>query len=861
MQSSQIHVLVVDDEPVLCELTREFLEMSEDMKVGIACSVKEAKEALSKDRYDIIVSDYQMPEEDGIQFLQWLRSTGHNLPFILLTGKGREEVIIEALNSGADAYLQKGGDPRSLYADLEHRIRAIIRRYRAEAALKDSEMEYHSLFEDNPDPIIVISVDGTILNCNHAALGMGMVSRDEVIGCPMSDLKIYTPEDLALFKRTLAAKSRGESVSPITSQVHRKDGSTRWVEIRSSIIGKTNLPMTYQIIARDITKRKNAEESLRESEKKYRLLVDSASEAIFVLQDGIVRMTNRMAVKIIEYAEEDISSRPFLDFVHPDDRAMVSSCYNKRLHGENMPDRYDFRFLTRDGKTKWVSISAMVIEWDGRIATLNLLTDITDRKKAEEALRESEIKYRSVVERAAEAILVLQDETFQLVNPMATEVTGFSEVELLTMSFKLLIHPDDLVLVEGRYRSRISGKETPNRYSFRLISKDGSVKWALINAIRIDWKGRPATLNLLTDITDLKRTENELRETQAKLHTAMDLAKLGAWEYDVATDTFIFDEQFYAIYGTTPEKEGGMKMVSSEYVKRFITPADAAIVKIDTDAALVTKDPNFSRHLQQDITGRDGERRTISIIIRVIMDPAGRTIKIYGVNQDVTEIVHAQVKLRDINVKLNLLSGITRHDIKNQLMVLMGNLSLLKNGKLDQLSSERLCRAEASAERISTMIQFTKEYEDIGMQAANWHDVRGLITLAARGLQLDKIRVVNDVPDGTEVMADPMIRKVFHNLVDNAIRHGGNVTTIRFSIEESGVSRSIICEDDGVGISAKDKGTIFTNGPDAEHGFGLFLSREILNITDITISEEGRPGHGAKFVMTVPANGFRVSRK
>jgi DNA-binding response OmpR family regulator len=127
-----LHVLVVDDEPALCELTGSFLSASEGIEVDAVCSVADARTAMGQKNYDVIVSDYQMPKEDGIQFLKSLRGRGEHIPFILFTGKGREDVVIEALNNGADSYLQKGGAPQAQFAELEHMIRIAVERKRSE---------------------------------------------------------------------------------------------------------------------------------------------------------------------------------------------------------------------------------------------------------------------------------------------------------------------------------------------------------------------------------------------------------------------------------------------------------------------------------------------------------------------------------------------------------------------------------------------------------------------------------------------------------------------------------------------------------------------------------------------------------
>jgi len=138
---NKVQVLVVDDELDLSELTKEFLEMRGDMHLECVSSVREALTKIAKNHYDAIVSDYQMPMEDGIQFLKLLRGAGDKTPFVLFTGKGREEVVIEALNNGADAYLQKGGQPLAQYAELGHRIMSLVGRHRAEELLSESEFK------------------------------------------------------------------------------------------------------------------------------------------------------------------------------------------------------------------------------------------------------------------------------------------------------------------------------------------------------------------------------------------------------------------------------------------------------------------------------------------------------------------------------------------------------------------------------------------------------------------------------------------------------------------------------------------------------------------------------------------------
>ncbi len=223
------------------------------------------------------------------------------------------------------------------------------------------------------------------------------------------------------------------------------------------------------------------------------------------------------------------------------------------------------------------------------------------------------------------------------------------------------------------------------------------------------------------------------------------------------------------------------------------------------------------------------------------------------------ELLQISTAFQQANKKLTLLSTITRHDINNQLTVLKGYLGLLETGQPNPTLTAYCRKALSAAERIQAMIRFTREYEDIGIAAPAWQDLHTLADTAAKEAPLGKVMVKNDLLAGTDVLADPLVVKVFYNLMDNAVRYGGKITTIRFTVQESGEDRVIICEDDGDGVLFEEKGRIFDRGFGKNTGLGLALSREILAITGITITETGVPGTGARFEMTVPKGMWRIA--
>jgi PAS domain S-box-containing protein len=353
-----------------------------------------------------------------------------------------------------------------------------------------------------------------------------------------------------------------------------------------------------------------------------------------------------------------------------------------------------------------------------------------------------------------------------------------------------------------------------------------------------------------------------LKENEHLLKEAMDLTNLVNWEYDSGTDQYIFNDRFYALYGTSAEQEGGYRMASEYYNREFVHPDDRAAVAAACIKSLPPVDGDVPEadlrvKIEHRIVRRDGEVRHIMVRTGFIRDPGTGKIRLYGANQDITERKRDEEALLQANRKLNMLSGITRHDIRNQLLKLDGFVELLR-GEIPEPSFENyFSRITAASNQIANLIQFTGEYEKIGVHAPIWQDIRALVDKAGIDEVAEPVTLKNDLPAGTDVYADPMIVKIFFNLVDNALRHGGTISTIRFSLEERDGDRVIVCEDDGDGVATDEKEKIFDLGYGKNTGFGLAISREILDITGITIKETGKIDTGARFEITVPAGQYR----
>jgi signal transduction histidine kinase len=212
--------------------------------------------------------------------------------------------------------------------------------------------------------------------------------------------------------------------------------------------------------------------------------------------------------------------------------------------------------------------------------------------------------------------------------------------------------------------------------------------------------------------------------------------------------------------------------------------------------------------------------------------------------------------LEQTNKKLGLLSSITRHDTINQLSVMLGWMQLADETNTDQVVGEYLKNALAAAQPMRSKLEFTSAYEQVGVRSPRWISVPVEVSDTLSSVSMPEVDI-NTMVDGLDVYADPMFGKVLGNLLSNSIMHGKKVHKIGLSAHESGPSLVLVYSDDGVGIPDEDKGRLFTKGFGKHTGYGLYLSREILAITGITIEETGREGEGARFEMTIPPGKFR----
>jgi PAS domain S-box-containing protein len=1245
-------ILYVDDEFGLLEIGKLFLERDGQFTVDIITSATDALSLMQSKTYDAVISDYQMPEMDGIQFLKQVRGSGNTVPFILFTGRGREEVVIQALNEGADFYLQKGGEPKPQFAELSHKVLQAILRKRAEESIRYHERREEDIINFLPDATFAIDTKGTVIAWNRAIEEMTGIPADRILGkgsyeyaIPfyggrrpiLADL-IFLPADeirdryshivrdgtmiaaetslprIGGRQRTVWAKAsllydqNGnvvgaiESIRDITERktaedtlretegrfaafmdhlpvtafikdeqstnlfvnrrmeeifgarewlgrsvyeqfpreaadkmveddrktlrdgyrktienLYEKNGSLRIFETYKFRLDREKKPPLIGGFAMDITDKTKVENSLRESEEKYRELVENANSIILKWdRQGKITVFNEFAQHFFGYTEREIIGRSVMGTIVPatesgSDRDLSllidDIIRHPEDHGVNENEN-----ITRDGKRVWIRWqNKILLDENGEFSGLfSIGSDITERKLAEDALRASEERYRNVVEDQTEFISrFLPDGTHVFVNEAYCRYFGLERYRILGHRFKPAIPAGDQGRVKQFFDS-FTPDHPVDTIEHRIIMPDGGIRWQRWSDRAIfdpsgtiteyqsvgrditdrklaeevekqeeaqlrqiidlvphmifakDWDGnyllanravaegyhttvpelegktqatfhrdadelrqmladdrevmttsttkfipeeaytyasgeehffqttkvpftllgnnKPAVLGVAIDITERKRAGEDLRKSEEKYRNIVEATPGMIWEID-NTGNFIYispqSEQYLGypweeligrpflslvredaresviktFRSHIPDKTTlttlevpsfhrngtpiileirsivilnetlqvtGFRGIATDITERkraevasreseetfrmiFDTAQSALIIleitvdglpctMVDANTTACsqlgyTKDEllaktffsidaeEFHEIIVNQINAlatrksgtyesvrirKNGERFPVEVNIHRMM-LNGREV-IVSSARDITRWKQTEETLRRVNRKLNLLASITRHDLSNQTTVLQSFLALLEGKQRDPVHEKYLREADTAAKRISTVIRFTKEYESIGVNTPLWQDCSSLVDTAARQASLGQLTVKNDLPAGAEVFADPLIIRVFYNLMENAVRYGGKITLIRFSLKESGIDPIIVCEDDGEGVAAENKEQIFERGFGKNTGMGLFLSREILWITGITIRETGVFGSGARFEMTVPRSAYRSGK-
>ncbi|RJP15315.1 MAG: PAS domain S-box protein [Candidatus Abyssobacteria bacterium SURF_5] len=407
-------------------------------------------------------------------------------------------------------------------------------RKNAEEALKESEQKYRTLIEEAKDIIYTIDLKtNTISSANSFSEEILGFQRAGVIG--QNYLTMIHPDDCERLAKALFDRVRGYREPNFPFRMRKADGSFLDVEQNGAVISDDDgNPVAYLGVARDVTDRKQMEQELRRSEERYRQILNSSHDIIVVMDDQEkLLFANAAYFSYTGLPDKPMEHLDLLSLVHPHDVENVKNWFEKVISGESIRGT-QYRIIDGGGAIRWVESNADSIHWPGVAkAVVNVARDITDRKAAEQALRESEERYRMLVDNSLTGVFVLQDERFQFVNERLSLMSGFSRAEILEMPFAELVHPEDRKAVLEIVRDRISGISPQGQSQFRCVIKNGEIMWVETYGTRIHYNGKPALLVNLLDVTERKKMENALRESEQKFRSLVEITSDWVWETDV----------------------------------------------------------------------------------------------------------------------------------------------------------------------------------------------------------------------------------------------------------------------------------------------------------------------------------------
>ena len=383
----------------------------------------------------------------------------------------------------------------------------------AEEALRESEERARLIFNTVPDSITITRVeDGRYLQVNDHFCRLTGFSLAETIGRTVSDLNVFVhAQDRERF--ILELREKGE-VNDFEIQYRKKDGSLFTALLSARPFQYAGEDCLIAVVT-DITARKHTEDALKKSETQQRLLVESMREGFGVLNEGNeVTYINKRFCDLMGYRPEEMIGHLVTEFVDPENLKILKEQGIQRRKGEK--GSYEVAWTRKDGNPVYSLLSPEpVFDAQGNYkGSFAVITDISERKLMEEALRKSEEQYRLLVENANEGILVLQDGLITFANPAAARIVHSSRQDLQSRSFIDYVHPEDREKVSNHYQNRMSGEPSPRQYTMRLVDFQGDTVWIEANTIAISWEGRPAVLVFSTDISEKKQLELQFLQAQ-----------------------------------------------------------------------------------------------------------------------------------------------------------------------------------------------------------------------------------------------------------------------------------------------------------------------------------------------------------
>lgn len=547
--------------------------------------------------------------------------------------------------------------------------------------LKQGKDDLNQIFSMSLDMICIVDIDTTtFLKVNPAFTEILGFSESELLERPFFDFVHH--DDIVPTKAVVEKKLRaGTKVIAFENRVRCKDGSYRW-------LSWTSHPVLEQkkayAIARDITALKKATDALDESKGKYKVLIDNMNCGVAVYEarndgeDFIFVDFNKAGEKIDNISKEDLIGKSVAKIFPSVKQAGLFDVF-KRVWETGNPESFPISFYKNERLSGW-RVNYVYKLPCGEI--VSVYSDETLRMQAEEALKKSEDKYRGIIENANESIIIAQDGMIKFVNPKSCEISGFSIQELMSKPFVEFVHPDDQAMVMQQHIKRLKSEEIFGKYEFILVAKDGNFKWVENNGILIEWEGKPATLNFITDRTDQKRDQKEIKNAkeqwEATFNAIPDWVSITNKDYKIIQS----NKASKKIIGLSHEQ------IVGKLCYKIVHELDHPIMECPQVKA-------FKSNRRETMEFKTGYNRWLEVTVDPI-ETGPNNKRFVHIVRDITVVKDKENELvlaRKAKA-FSVLSGGIAHDYNNLLTIIWGNISLLREEMTDPQQAEFFDEAE-----------------------------------------------------------------------------------------------------------------------------------------------------------------------
>ena len=575
-------------------------------------------------------------------------------------------------------------------------------------------------------------------------------AEDELFTLTPPDLK---PHDRASFEALLRPLRTGEEDVISFETTHRRaDGTTYPVRVRLQL-SRQETPPVFMAIVLDITEQKEAAAALRQSEARYRTLVEQSHDAIYIYRDNRLLFVNQRTRELTGYSEEELLTMDIFDLIHPDDREQVAGHARRRPEG-TAPSRYEARLVRSDGSVRHGEFSVQAITYEGEYAAIGTVRDMTERKQAEEALRQSEQRWRTLVESHPEPIHITVDGRYVYVNPSSARLFGVDAPdEMIGRSVLDLVSGDTKERIQAR-KEQLDRGEATEPFEHRMVRLDGEARIVVARSVPITYKGQPAAQTVVRDVTEQRHAEQALRESEQRFRDVVQAAGEYVWEIDADARYTYVTEQAQQVKGHAPDALIGRTPHA------FMPEPDAAAAR--RVFAEAKADGNEFTLEHRDVTP-DGEIVWERVSGTPIFDDDDALIGFRGTGLSITEQKEARRTLERREAKVQalyeamqaLMLAPTRGEVAERMQTLIVATLRYPIGAVRYLTDEDMLKPAAISAKTKELMpdrpDYARDGESLvarafrGGEAVIYNDVRAEDTLHDRGA----VRAVAYIPIGS----------------------------------------------------------------------------------------------------------------